>query len=83
MVRHQVGGTLQPELGQGGEHRPPAGDEVLEHHVERGDAVGGDQQEVGLVDLVDVADLAGGLVAQALQDGCGGHRGISRLSRRS
>ena len=48
----------EPELRQGGQDLALPGDSLVHHHVERGDAVGGDQEQV-IAQQVEVAHLAG------------------------
>ena len=58
VVRHQVGDAIEPERGQLREHAALVGDAAAEHVVEGRDAIGGDDQEVRVVDGVDVTHLA-------------------------
>ena len=75
LVRHEVGGAAEPEVRDLGQHAALVRDGVGQHHVERGQAVRRDDQHVVLVDLVDVAHLAGVQPAQVAQGGGvhGGH----------
>ena len=57
-MRHQVGDAIEPERGQLREHAALVGDAAAEHVVEGRDAIGGDDQEVRVVDRVDVTHLA-------------------------
>src|SRR5262249_41160822 len=58
MVGREVGGLLEPEGRQRREGSALVGDGILEHHVEHGDAVGRDDQNADVVDVVEIADLA-------------------------
>ena len=57
MMRNEVGDVVEPEGRQLREHAALVGDAGAEHVVERGDAIGGDDQQV-LAEIVDVAHLA-------------------------
>ena len=54
-----VAEDLEPERRDRGEHAALVEDRLVEHDVERGEAVGGDHQELVVADGVDVPDLAG------------------------
>ena len=58
VVGDDVGGLLEPERRQRGEHAAFVGDEVVEHDVEHRDAVGRDHEHAVVIDLVELADLA-------------------------
>ena len=58
VMRHEVGDAIEPERGQLREHAALVGDAAAEHVVEGRDAIGGDDQEVRIVDGVDVTHLA-------------------------
>ena len=60
MVGNQVLRLVKPEVGDPRQQLALAGYRVGHDHVEGGDAVGGDEQQVAIVDLVDVAHLAAG-----------------------
>ena len=66
MVRQDLGEEAEPELRHPGQGLAFAGDRRRQHHVERRQSVGGHQQQVLGVDLVQVANLA---LAQAVQAG--------------
>ena len=57
VVGNHVGEQSKPEHRRRREHLPLAGDALVHHHVERGDAVGGDQQQV-VAQRKDLANLA-------------------------
>ena len=57
MVGADLGGPVEPERGQPGEHLALVGDRRRVHDVVGGDAVGRDQQQAIVARLVDVADL--------------------------
>ena len=58
VARRHPGQLLHPEGGDGGEDPPLVGDGLGHHHVEGRHAVGRDEQQVLVVQLVDVAHLA-------------------------
>ena len=60
VIRHDVAGAREPEVGNARQHAALARNRVGQHHVERAQAVGGDDQHVPVVarDRVDVAHLA-------------------------
>ena len=60
VIRHDVARAREPEVGNARQNAALAGDRVGQHHVERAQAVGGDDQHVPVVarDRVDVAHLA-------------------------
>jgi hypothetical protein len=58
LVGYHVGQLAEPEIGHGGQHRALARDRVGQDHVEGGEAVGGDDQQLVVADGVDVAHLA-------------------------
>ena len=58
VVGDDVAGAVEPESGEAAEDVALVGHAVGQHHVEGGDAVGGDHQEVAVVDVVGVAHLA-------------------------
>ncbi len=58
VVGEQVGGLLEPERRERGEHPALVGDQVGEHDVEHRDAVGRDHEHAVVADVVEVADLA-------------------------
>ena len=69
VARQHAGEEVEPELRHPGQRRALAGDRRRQHHVERRQPVGGHQQQVLGVDLVQVADLALAQAAQAGQIG--------------
>ena len=58
VARQHAGEEVEPERRHPGQRLALAGDRCRQHHVERRQAVGGHQQQVLGVDLVQVADLA-------------------------
>ena len=58
VVRHEVARLLEPVQRARGQHAPLVRDRRRQHHVERADAVGGDQQQPVVACFEDVADLA-------------------------
>ena len=67
-MRHQVAHPLEPEGRQLREHLALVGYARSEHVVERGDAIGRDEQQV-VTHLVDVADLAASVQLQIGEGG--------------
>ena len=57
-VGDDVGGGVEEAGRDLVEHLPFAGDALGQHHVEGGDAVGGDQQDIFSVKEIDVPDLS-------------------------
>ena len=66
MVRDDVAGALEPERRQLGEDAALVGNAGAEHVIERGDAIGRDQDQV-IAGGVDVADLAAADQGQAVE----------------
>jgi hypothetical protein len=58
VVGDDVPGALEPEIGHAGEHLALAGNRGGQHHVEGGQAIGGQEQHLAVVEGVDVAHLA-------------------------
>ena len=48
VVRHEIAHALEPEAGELGQHLALVGNAGAEHVVERGDAIGGDDEQRGL-----------------------------------
>ena len=57
MVRKDVFGEVEPEFGHLGQDRALFGDFVFQDDVERGDAVGGDQDQC-IAQVIDLADFS-------------------------
>ncbi len=58
MVGDDVPGPFEPEFRDAGQHQTLAGNGVGQYHIEGGNPVGRDDQQVLVVDGVDVTDLA-------------------------
>ncbi|MCY1369893.1 hypothetical protein D9M69_569530 [compost metagenome] len=69
VVRQDMGQLLQPELGQFGQHLPLAGDGVVEDHVEGGDAIRRDDQQLVVAHRVHIAHLTAAQQRQGLDAG--------------
>jgi hypothetical protein len=83
VVRHQVRGLLEPEIADPAQHLALAGDRVRQHHVERAEAVGGDNQQLRFAavfgQLEHIAHLAAMAQGQAGEIG-GKESGRHRIS---
>ena len=66
-MRHEVAHALEPEPRELRQHLALVGDAGAEHVVERGDAIGGDDEQL-IADLVDVAHLAAAMERQAVRE---------------
>src|SRR5688572_6586259 len=74
MRSSEVAELLEPPGREARQHGALVGDGLVEDHVERREAVGGDEQEVAVVDLVRLADFPAVDEGQALDvGGCHGH----------
>ena len=58
VVRADRAGAGEPERGEAGQHTPLVGDLGGQHDVERGDAVGGHEQQAVVAEGVQLAHLA-------------------------
>ena len=67
-MRHEIAHALEPEPGKLRQHLPLVRYAGAEHVVERGDAIGGDDQQL-VADLVDIANLAAAVKSQAIELG--------------
>ena len=67
-MRHEVADVIEPERRQLREHFALVGNAGAEDVVERGDAIGGDDEQV-LAEIVDVANLAAPRERQAVEMG--------------
>ena len=67
-MRHEIAHALEPEPGQLRQHLSLVRDAGAEDVVERGDAIGGDDQQL-VADLVDIANLAAAVKSQAIEIG--------------
>jgi hypothetical protein len=66
VVRDEIAHAGEPETRQLRQHLALVGNAGAEHVVERGDAIGRDDQQA-IVDLVDVAHLATAVECQAFE----------------
>jgi hypothetical protein len=84
VVRDEVAHPIEPERGQLREHLALVGNARAEHVVERGNPIGGDDEQI-VAELVDVADLAAPEERQSvdlgLEQGSGGEHVTSRRRR--
>ena len=58
VVRNEPCRLAEPEPGEAGQHPALVGDGRGQHHVERGEPVGGDEQQPSVSEAIEVADLA-------------------------
>jgi hypothetical protein len=59
VVGKKVGELLEPERADLGENRAFAGDALIQHDIERGNAVGGDQKYLIFTDRVYIPHFTG------------------------
>ncbi|KAG1248017.1 hypothetical protein G6F68_013960 [Rhizopus microsporus] len=69
VVRQDVGQLLQPEFGQLGQHLSLAGNGIVKNHVEGGDTIRRDDQQLVVAHRVHIAHLTAAQQRQGLDAG--------------
>jgi hypothetical protein len=87
VVGDEITKEIEPEKGNLGQYTPLVGNACCKHVIERRDAIGGYEEEMRTVEIVDIPDLAAGVELEfgevsAQQDRvekAGAHVGILQL----